>query len=205
MHIHDYGLGCLSGAWGIHHVDIAQWGNNSDDTGPLEIAGTGVLPKDGLCDTALTWRVEHTYASGVKMIHMDRTQAVREFPQFKSKTLQYTGVGILFLGADGWVIVSRGGLDAQPPALLQTVFDSGESRLPVSNNHERNFLECVKTRQPPISSLESAVRSDTICHLDDIAIRTGRKLRWDPQAEQFRNDEAANRLLTRPLRSPWRL
>ena len=58
MHIHDYCLGCLSGAWGIHHVDIAQWGNNSDDTGPLEIEGSGVLPSDGLCDTPITWRVE---------------------------------------------------------------------------------------------------------------------------------------------------
>ena len=64
MHIHDYGLGCLSGAWGIHHIDIAQWSNGTDDTGPLEIEGTGVLPDDGLCDTPLTWRVEHMYAKG---------------------------------------------------------------------------------------------------------------------------------------------
>ncbi len=205
MHIHDYGLGCLSGAWGIHHVDIAQWGNNSDNTGPLEIEGTGTLPTDGLCDTALTWRVEHVYANGVKMIHLDRAQAVREFPQFQSKTLQYSGVGILFLGTDGWVVVSRGGIDANPKSLLQTAFDSSEPRLPVSNNHRRNFLDCVKTRRQPISPIEAAVRSDTVCHLDDIAIRLGRKLRWDPQAEQFLGDEAANRLLTRPLRSPWRL
>ena len=115
------------------------------------------------------------------------------------------GCGILFIGSDGWVIVSRGGIDAGPKSLLQTAFDSSEPRLPVSNNHQRNFLDCVKTRQPPISHIESAVRSDTICHLDDIAIRTGRKLRWDPKAEQFVNDESANRLLTRPLRSPWRL
>jgi predicted dehydrogenase len=205
MHIHDYGLGCLSGAWGIHHVDIAQWGNNSDDTGPLAIEGAGVLPADGLCDTALTWRVEHTYANGVKMIHMDTRHTEQEFPQFVTPVLDMRGCGILFIGTDGWVIVSRGGLDAQPKSLLQTVFDSSEPRLPVSNNHQRNFLECVKTRGQPISPIESAVRSDTICHLDDIAIRLGRKLRWDPAKEEFLNDEAANRLLTRPLRSPWRL
>ncbi len=205
MHIHDYGLGCLSGAWGIHHVDIAQWGNNSDDTGPLEIEGTGVLPSDGLCDTPITWRVEHTYANGVKMIHMDSLHTEKEFPQFVTPVLDMKGCGILFIGSDGWVIVSRGGIDAGPKSLLQTAFDSSEPRLPVSNNHKRNFLDCVKTRQTPISHIESAVRSDTICHLDDITIRTGRKLRWDPKAEQFANDEAANRLLTRPLRSPWRL
>ncbi len=186
-------------------MDIAQWGNNADDTGPLEIEGTGVLPKDGLCDTALTWRVEHAYANGVKMIHLDRAQAVREFPQFQSKALQYSGVGILFLGADGWVIVSRGGIDAGPKSLLDTVFDSSEPRLPVSNNHRRNFLDCVRTRQQTISPIEAAVRSDTICHLDDIAIRTGRKLRWDPIKEELVNDDQANRLLTRPMRSPWTL
>jgi len=205
MHIHDYGLGCLSGAWGIHHVDIAQWGNNSDDTGPLEIEGAGVIPGDGLCDTPVTWRVEHLYANGVKMIHMDSRHTEQEFPQFVTPVLDMKGCGILFVGSDGWVITSRGGADAGPKSLLQATFDSSEPRLPVSNNHRRNFLECVRTRQPPISHIESAVRSDTICHLDDIAIRTGRKLRWDPKAEQFLNDGEANRLLTRPLRSPWRL
>jgi predicted dehydrogenase len=205
MHIHDYCLGCLSGAWGIHHIDIAQWGNNSDDTGPLEIEGSGYVPSDGLCDTPVTWRVEHTYANGVKMIHMDSRHTEKEFPQFVTPVLETRGCGILFIGSDGWVIVSRGGIDAQPKSLLQTVFDSSEPRLPVSNDHKRNFLDCVKTRQQPICPIGPAVRSDTICHLDDIAIRTGRKLHWDPKAEQFVNDDAANRLLTRPMRSPWRL
>jgi predicted dehydrogenase len=205
MHIHDYCLGCLSGAWGIHHVDIAQWGNGTDDTGPLEIQGSGQIPADGLCDTPVTWWVEHTYANGVQMIHTEKSQAVREFPQFKSEALQYAGVGVLFLGTDGWVIVSRGGIDAQPKLLLQEAFDSTAVRLPVSDNHKRNFLECVKSRNQTICPIETAVRSDTICHLDDIAIRLGRKLRWDPQREQFVNDDQANRMLARPMRSPWRL
>jgi hypothetical protein len=205
MHIHDYGLGCLSGAWGIHHVDIAQWGNNTDDTGPLEVEGTGVIPRDGLCDTAVTWRVEHLYANGVKMIHMDSRHTEKEFPQFVTPVLESRGCGILFVGSEGWVIVSRGGIDANPKSLLQTAFGSNEPRLPVSNNHKRNFLDCIKTRQKTICPIETAVRTDTICHLDDIAIRLGRKLHWDPKAEQFTGDDKANRLLTRPLRSPWRL
>jgi len=205
MHIHDYCLGCLSGAWGIHHVDIAQWGNDSDDTGPLEIEGTGTIPKDGLCDTPTTWWVEHTYANGVRMIHAERSQTLREFPQFKSEALQYSGVGVLFIGTDGWVIVSRGGIDAAPKSLLQETFDSTTVRLPVSNNHKRNFLECVRSRKQTISPIEAAIRSDTICHLDDIAIRLGRKLRWNPQREEFVNDDQANRMLTRPMRSPWQL
>ncbi|MHC4675997.1 MAG: gfo/Idh/MocA family oxidoreductase, partial [Planctomycetota bacterium] len=74
-----------------------------------------------------------------------------------------------------------------------------------SNNHHRNFLDCVKTRQKTICSIETAVRSDTICHQDDIAIRLGRRLRWDLEKEEFINDEQANRMLMRPMRSPWRL
>jgi hypothetical protein len=205
MHIHDYGLGCLSGAWGIHHIDIAQWANGTDDTGPREIEGTGVLPEDGLCDTPLTWRVEHTYANGVKMLHIDARHTVGEFPQFNNRMLPQRGCGVLLLGTDGWVLVSRGGIDASPKSLLQETFGLDESRLPVSNDHKRNFLECIRNRKPTVSPIEAAVRSDTICHLDDIAIRTGRKLRWDPAMEQFLNDEAANRLLSRPLRSPWTL
>ena len=206
MHIRDYGLGCLSGAWGIHHVDIAQWGNDSDDTGPLEIEGNGVLPEDGLCDTPITWWVEHRYANGVRMVHTTRDHAVKQFTQFNSEAgCHYPGVGILFLGTDGWVIVSRGGIDAEPKSLLQATFESSEKRLPVSNNHRRNFLDCVRTRQQTMSPIEAAVRSDTICHLDDIAIRLGRKLRWDPKAERFTGDPEANRMLSRSLRSPWTL
>jgi len=205
MHIHDYCLGCLSGAWGIHHIDIAQWANGTDDTGPLEIDGAGVLPKDGLCDTPVTWRVEHLYANGVNMIHMDSRHTESEFPQFKNPILPQRGCGVLLIGSDGWVLVSRGGIDASPKSLLQETFGPGDIRLAVSNHHKQNFLQCVRTRQKTVCPVETAVRSDTICHLDDIAIRTGRKLRWNPDAEQILNDPEANRMLTRPMRSPWKL
>ncbi len=207
MHIHDYGLGCLSGAWGIHHIDIAQWGNGTDDTGPLEIEGTGVLPEDGLCDTPLTWRVEHIYANGVRMLHIDSQHTEQEFPQFAqaAAALEFRGCGILFVGSDGWVIVSRGGLDAQPKSLLSETLGPDDIHLPASNHHKRDFLDCVRSRGKPVSPIEAAVRSDTICHLDDIAIRLGRKLRWDPQKEMFTGDEQANRMLQRPMRSPWHL
>jgi hypothetical protein len=204
-HMYDYSLGGLSGAWGIHHMDIAQWGNGTDHTGPIEIEGTGVIPKDGLADTATQWQVQHQYANGVTMVHTNSKNAAKQYPPFGSGALQYKGCGILFLGTEGWVITSRGGNDADPESLLKPAFDSSEMRLPVSNDHRRNFLDCVKTRQQAICPIETAVRSDTICHLDDIAIRLGRKLRWNPKEENFVNDEQANRMLGRPLRSPWHL
>ena len=200
-HIYDYSLGGLGGAWGIHHVDIAQWGNGTDDTSPVEIEGSGVIPADGLADTPIEWEVEHTYANGVKMIHASTRIAAKRTEQFAVRK----GPGILFTGSEGWILVGRDYLAAEPKSLLTATIGPDEIHLPASNNHRRNFLECVRTRRQPICPVETAVRSDTICHLDDIAIRLGRKLKWDPQKEEFLNDETANRLLTRPMRSPWRL
>jgi predicted dehydrogenase len=199
--IHDYSLGGLSGAWGIHHIDIAQWGIGTDHTGPVEIEGTGVFPEDGLTDTAIEWEIEHKYANGVKMIHMNTAKALRRAPQFSL----HKGVGILFLGSEGWIFVCRNLIEAQPKSLLISTIGPDEIHLPRSTNHRRNFLDCVKTRQKTICPIETAVRSDTICHQDDIAIRLGRKLRWDPEKEEFINDQKANRMLTRPMRSPWHL
>lgn len=205
MHIYDYGLGCLSGAWGIHHIDIAQWANGADNTGPVVIEGTGSFPNDGLADMPIEWRVAHKYANGVTMIHTTTKKAMAEYPQFHNSTLQYKGCGILMIGTEGWVIVSRGGIDAEPKSLLTDVIGPDEIHLPVSNSHKRNFLDCVRSRQQTICPIETAVRTDTVCHLDDIAIRLGRKLRWDPEKELFINDDTANRMLSRPLRSPWHL
>jgi predicted dehydrogenase len=200
-HIYDYSLGGLGGAWGIHHVDIAQWGNGTDDTGPVEIEGTGVIPADGLADTPIEWEVEHTYVNGVKMIHASTRVAIKKARQFAERN----GPGILFIGTEGWVLVGRGYLAAEPKSLLTATIGPDEIRLPQSNNHRRNFLECVKNRRQTMCPVETAVRSDTVCHLDDIAIRLGRKLKWDPEREEFISDEMANRMLTRPMRSPWRL
>jgi hypothetical protein len=77
--------------------------------------------------------------------------------------------------------------------------------LPVSRHHQANLVESVKTRRPTICPIDVAVRSDTICHLGDIAMRLGRKLRWDPAREEFVGDDQANAMTLRALRSPWYL
>ncbi|MHC4558676.1 MAG: Gfo/Idh/MocA family protein [Planctomycetota bacterium] len=199
--IHDYSLGGLGGAWGIHPVDIAQWGNGTDETGPVEIQGSGIIPEDGFVDTPIEWEVEHIYANGVRMIHMNTKTALKRAKQFSLRN----GLGILFLGAEGWVLVGRGFLDAEPKSLLTTKIGPDEIHLPRSNNHRRNFIDCVKSRQRTVCPVDTGLRSDTICHLDDIAIRLGRKLKWNPLNEEFINDEQANRMLSRPMRSPWQL
>ena len=194
FHISDYSLGYVSG-WGIHHIDIAQWGNGTEDTGPVEIEGSAQFPDaDALCDNPLSWDTRMKYANGVELIYTG------EGPGF-------TGVrhGITFEGTDGWVWVNRGAIEAQPKSLLKEPFGPDDVRLPVSTFHQGNFLDCVRSRQKTISNIDVAVRSDTICQLAWCAFHLGRKLRWDPQQEQFTGDHDANRMLTRTLRAPWRL
>ena len=118
-------------------------------------------------------------------------------------------LGVKFEGTDGWVFVKErhlgGTFDTEPKALLKKPIGPDEVHLPVSNHHQGNFLECVKTRMPTVAPIEVAVRSDALCQLSDIAMRLGRKLKWDPDKEEFPRDAEANRMLARPMRGPWHL
>ena len=193
FHNSDYSLGFISGC-GVHTVDIAQWGNGTQLTGPVAVEGWGTFPADGLNDCATAWEVTMTYANGVKMHFTDGEQ---------------NPLGVRFEGTDGWVFVKEehlgGAVDAWPREMLRQPIGPGEVRLPFSNHHQENFLDCIRTRARPVAPVEVAVRSDTLCQLSDIAMRLGRRLRWDPDAETFVGDAEANRMLSRAMRSPWRL
>ena len=194
FHISDYSLGYVSG-WGIHHIDIAQWGNGTELTGPVEVEGTAQFPSDdALCDNPISWNTRMKYAHGVDLIYTG------DGPGF-------TGVrhGITFEGSDGWVWVNRGVIDAEPKSLLNEQFGPNEIHLPISNFHQQNFLEAVRTRGKTISNIDVAVRSDTVCQMAWCAFHLQRKLRWDPVKEAFIGDADANRMLDRTLRSPWHL
>ena len=189
-HISDYCLGGIGGYWGIHHVDIAQWGHGTDHTGPIEVEGTATFPEDGLANCAVRWNVRHTYADGVTMIYTDNTQNKQ---------------GVMFQGTEGWVFVRRGQIDAEPKSLLTSQIGPGEIHLPKSPGHHRDFLDAVKTRRPTVCDVDIAVRSDTISHLTDVCTRLNRKIRWDPEREEILGDREAGRMLTRAMRPPWRL
>ncbi len=192
-HISDYALGWIAGC-GIHTIDMATWGNGTQFTGPVEVEGIGEFPRDGLCNCATGWDVNLKFDNGVTM----------NFTDSKRNPL-----GVKFEGPDGWVFVKEehlgGEVDANPKELLRKEIGPDEVHLPVSNHHQQNFLDCVKTRAGTVAPVEVAVRSDTLCQLSDIAMRLGRKLRWDPEKEELINDAQATRMLTRPMRSPWRL
>ncbi|MHC4507941.1 MAG: Gfo/Idh/MocA family protein [Planctomycetota bacterium] len=189
LRVAAYGAGMITG-WGAHHNDTAQWGMGTEYTGPVEIRGQAEYPKNGLWDVHGPFSIEYTYANGVKLICADNE---------KNKQ------GILFEGTEGWVHIKRGQIDAQSKSLLTSTIGPDEIHLYKSNNHKGNFLDCIKSRSATIAPVEVAHRSCSVCLLGEIAMRLGRKLDWDPDKEQFINDEMANRMLWRPMRSPWRL
>lgn len=197
--ISDYCMGMI-GNWGVHHLDIAQWGNNTEQSGPTEIEGAGEFPKGLLTDCAVRWQVENHYANGVTLIHMDDATS-------KKHPLQQGGHGhgVMFIGTEGWVHVDRERLDAHPASLLTTQIGPNETHLFKSDNHWGNFVDAVKGRKKPAAPIDIAVRTDTLCNLQLIAATLRRKLRWDPVAEQFLNDNEANAMLDRPMRAPWKL
>src|SRR6202035_734838 len=109
-------------------------------------------------------------------------------------------------GSDGWVLGDRGRDPAQPKSLLKEKIGEKGSQLYKSDNHYRNFIDCVISRKETAAPVEVAHRSITICHLGNIAMRLGRKkLVWDPVKEQIIGDADAAKMLSRPYRAPWTL
>jgi len=189
LRVSDYTCGMIT-AWGAHHVDIAHWGMDVEHTGPLEVSGSAEFPTDGPWDVHGAFQLEYLYANGVRMTCTDN----RKNPQ-----------GVTFVGDKGWVYVRRGFIDASDKSLLRKTFGPTDVRLYLSNNHKGNFVECMKTRKDPIAPVEIVHRSNSACILGYMAMTLGRKLKWNPDAEQFIGDDEANRLLVRPMRGQWRL
>jgi predicted dehydrogenase len=187
--IMDYSGGQLTD-WAGHHIDIAHWGLDLERTGPIEIEGRGVYPRDGIYDVPMEYKFTCKYANGIIMTVADNKQIQQ---------------GTKWYGDKGWIYVNRGKLEANPPGILQEVIGPNEIKLYESRDHIQNFLDCVKSRKETIAPAEVGHRSISVGLLGEIAMLTERKLRWDPQKEVFLDDEQANRMLSRPMRTPWHL
>jgi predicted dehydrogenase len=185
--ISDYSGGMLTD-WGMHLLDTAQWGNDTEHTGPVEVEGLGQYFAGGLYNTAHHFELTYRYANGVTLY------------------VKSTGPSIRFEGSDGWVGNQgwRAPVQASSPAILESVIGPEETHLYTCPQGEhRNFLDCVKSRKDPYFPAEIAQRCNTICHIGNIAMTLGGKLRWDPDHERFPDNPTANRLLSRAAREPW--
>jgi predicted dehydrogenase len=187
--IYDYSGGNVTD-WGGHHPDCAQWGMGTELTGPIAIKNAkGVFPPDELWNTATEFSFEAVYENGVTMVVSNREK-----------------MGVTFQGTQGTIYVNRGKLEAEPKSLLDSKIGPGGIHLYASDDHFRNFVDCVIAREPTAAPVEVAHRSITICHLGNIAMRLGRNtLRWDPRTERIIDDPEAMQMLSRPYRAPWAL
>jgi predicted dehydrogenase len=185
--ISDYSKSGWIAGYGVHDLDIAQWGMGMERSGPIAIEGKGVYPKDGLFDTIMTYDLEFTYANGVKIIMTD-TGKNRH--------------GVKFVGEDGWVF-TRGGIEAHPKSLLKEVIKPSEIHLYNSPGHAENFIECIRSRAETITPPEIAHRATSTALLGGIACQLERPLRWDPKKERFIDNPIADRLLRCAMRAPW--
>ncbi len=185
----DYSGGQVTD-WGGHHPDCAQWGMGTELTGPIEIRNAkGLFPPDPLWNTATEFSFEAVYENGVTMLISNKEK-----------------MGVTWEGTEGTVYANRGKHETNPKSIDETEIGPNEIHLYKSDDHFRNFIDCVISREPTAAPVEVAHRSITICHLGNIAMRLGRdRLRWDPRTERIIGDDEASALLSRPYREPWSL
>jgi hypothetical protein len=200
-HTYDNAL-CFIAGWGAHPLDIAQWGNNTDETAPISYEGSGKVNEGTLFDTVGIWDINCKYANGVKMHFMNTSTAM---PLVKKYYPDAGGHGTTFHGTEGWVTVRRGKIGFSDEKMRRIKLKDDDVHLYESGDHMGNFIDCIKTRKKPISTIESAVQSDLISHLSNAAIRLNRPVKWDPKKEQVVGDAELAKALNRKMRAPWKI
>jgi predicted dehydrogenase len=183
--------------WGAHHNDIAQWANACDRTGPVEVdGGEATKPETGPDNTHGIFDVRFKYANGVELVCSSGG-----------------GNGVRLTGSDGWLWVTRLKMEASSPDILRGGLDDAErerydefnkqEEIPGTDRHHENWLDCIASREQPRADIETGHRTATVCHLGNISMRLGRPLRWNPEKEEFVDDQTANIMAKKPMRAPW--
>ncbi len=161
-----------------------------DNSGPQEIEATAQFDPAKRFEVPIESDITYRYAGGIALL-------CTQGPNRKT--------GTTFEGEKGWVHVNRGNLEASDDAIIATPLPEDAQRLYVSKDHMDNWFDCIRTRKLPICDVEIGHRSATVCHLGSLAMRLGRKLKWDPSKEEFLGDEQANAMRHYAYRKPWEL
>jgi predicted dehydrogenase len=186
----DYSGGQMTN-FGAHDLDIAQWGLDMDNSGPVEISGKGTFNKAKLYEVTESCEVTYKYANGVTLLLGQGVKGIKG--------------GVTFEGEVGTIHVDRGSLTSDPAGIVKEPLGANDVHLYPSSNHHTNWLECIKSRKLPICDVEIGHRSATVCHLGNLSIRLGRTIKWDPAKEEIIDDTEAAKMLSRPYRAPWKL
>jgi predicted dehydrogenase len=183
--------------WVGHHCDIAHWGLGFDNSGPSEIEGHGEFPDPkALWNTSPKYRIELKYPNGISMTIADKDSGI-------------VRGGVKWIGTDGWVWVDRDSKfeGSNPEWKTYKSLPEGLRKIKLyeSRDHTGNFIDCVKSRKPTITPVETAHHSAIPGHLGLISMLTGRKIRWNVQHEKIIDDPGASKMMVRDYRSPWKI
>jgi len=197
----DYSIGFLGG-WGAHPLDILVWMATDKVRGGYSCEGTGAFWTGGLYDNIMSWDLMLKYVNGFEVHFVSEDIATVALKSDSKKD----GDGTTFFGTKGWISVSRSAASSDIPDLHQKLNDFPKSGAYISsenNSMGQAFVDVVKGKTKELCPLDEAIISDTISHMGNIAIRTGRKVTWDPTKGEVVGDPEANKLFTRELRSPY--
>lgn len=201
----QFGAGMITG-WGAHLFDLAQWGMDTEYTGPVEIFSKAAFPTEGLWDVHGNFSSEMLYENGIKLTSGNET------PEHPS--------GVHFKGTEGWLFISVGGnlpvtssdpvairlgktLNAGNPKILGSKIGENETHLYISEDHHLNWIDSIISRQRAASTAEIAHRTCSVCLLQHISMKLKQKLYWNPKTEQFINNDEANAMISRTKKMPF--
>jgi myo-inositol 2-dehydrogenase / D-chiro-inositol 1-dehydrogenase len=187
MRISTYAQGMIAN-WGAHYFDVAQWANNSEHSGPVEVEGHGEFPIS-LWNTMINFKVQYRYANGVVMTC---EQTPTSTP------------GITYSGSDGWIKVDGypGQMTASRPELANREPEAGELDFSKSLWDKNDLIAAIREGRQPLETIEVGHRAISIAQIGLIACQVQDKLNWDPEKEAFEGNNYANALLAAPLTRP---
>lgn len=206
----DYAGGMMTD-WGVHLMDIVQWAMKVDGPDSITASGGKFYIQDN-AETPDTLQVTYQYSN-------PQFVAVYENRWDNGNSMYDKGYGMEFHGTDATLFIDRSGFKVFPEKAPMEVeggtITSRGNRAPSmemksDNNahfaHVRNFLDCMKSRQKPISDIEAGHRSTSVCLLGNVALRSKQRLEWDVENQTLKSGgPEAQRLLTRHYRAPWKL
>ena len=192
----DYSGGQMTN-WGAHHLDITQWALGMDASGPVEIEGYGRFDPEKRWEVPSWFEINYTYRDPQNKV-LDSKKGTRVVCGMSHR------IGVTFEGEDGLIYVNRGVLEANSPDILGEAIKDTDLRLYASDNHYKNWFDCMLSRKLPICDVEIGHRSATVCHLGSLSVRLARPLKWDPLKEEILGDPEASKLLSYAYRAPWK-
>lgn len=194
------------GNWGVHYFDLIRWLLGED--GPVSVsAHGGRFAVDDDRTIPDTMQATFEFASG-RLLVFGQYEASGNDPFPNKGEIELRGTdGTLYSTDNRYEVRPERGGQFQDDKLRMEPVDQKASggNINLTTLHMRNFLDCVKSREKPNADVEDGHRSTLFAHLGNIALETKARLEWDPKAERFTNNEAANQLLHYEYRAPWKL